>query len=169
MKNVAYAVAVFFMVGCFAQGGFAMEITSPEFKHESAIPRKFTCQGTDAPPTLLISDVPKEAQSLVLIVDDPDAPVGNWDHWLVYNIPPTTRAIPENGVVGLQCLNDFGRKEWGGPCPPSGTHRYFFKLFALDVELPKLSDRARKVDLLKAMEGHILAHAQLIGLYKKSR
>jgi Raf kinase inhibitor-like YbhB/YbcL family protein len=169
MRKILIYVAVSFLFVTFSvKGGFAMEITSPEFKNNEAIPRKFTCQGADASPTLNISDVPSNAKSLVLIVDDPDAPAGNWDHWLIYNISPTTSMISENTIPGLQCLNDFGRKQWGGPCPPSGTHRYFFKLYALDIELKKLPDSSRKADLLKAMEGHIVAQAQLIGLYKKS-
>jgi Raf kinase inhibitor-like YbhB/YbcL family protein len=150
------------------KGGFAMEITSPEFQHNAVLPAKFTCQGQDISPRLEIADVPGNAKSLVLIVDDPDASRGNWDHWLVYNIAPTTTVIEEDSVPGLQCLNDFQRKDWGGPCPPKGTHRYFFKLFALDVELPELPDSGRKEDLLKAMQGHILDKAELVGLYKKT-
>lgn len=145
-----------------------MEITSPDFKHNTMIPKKFTCQGEDMSPNLRIDDIPKKTESLVLIVDDPDATTGNWDHWLVYNILPTTSTVAEKTVPGLQCLNDFGRKEWGSPCPPSGTHRYFFKIYALDVMLPPLPNNARKKDLLAAMEGHILDKAELIGLYKKS-
>jgi Raf kinase inhibitor-like YbhB/YbcL family protein len=151
-----------------AEGGFAMEITSPEFKNNTSIPQKFTCQGTDRSPTIEIKDAPANAKSLVLTVDDPDAPRGNWDHWIVYNILPQTTTIAEGTVPGLQCLNDFRRKEWGGPCPPSGTHRYFFKIYALDIMLPKLPDNARKNDLLNVMEGHIVDKAELVGLYKKS-
>ena len=144
-----------------------MEITSPDFENNTMIPRKFTCQGSDISPNLRIQGVPSNAKSLALIVDDPDAPRGNWDHWLVYNIPTSTTTIPEGSIPGLQCVNDSGRQEWGGPCPPSGTHRYFFKVYALDIELPSLPGNARKVDLLNAMQGHILEKAELVGLYKK--
>ncbi|MDP8265361.1 MAG: YbhB/YbcL family Raf kinase inhibitor-like protein [Candidatus Aceula meridiana] len=143
-----------------------MKITSPEFKHNEMIPQKFTCQGTDVSPTLDISDIPEGTKSLALIVDDPDAPIGNWDHWIVYNISPAISRIEEKSIPGDQAINDFGHKDWGGPCPPSGTHRYFFKLYALDTEL-KLTDSARKKDLERAMDGHILEKTQLIGLYKK--
>ena len=112
-----------------------------------------------------ISDIPDGAKSLVLIVDDPDAPMGTWVHWVVYNIPVAS-TIKENTVPGPQGNNDFGRVEWGGPCPPSGTHRYFFKVYALDTTLSFVK-APQKADVLKAMEGHILAHAELIGLYKK--
>ncbi len=144
-----------------------MEITSPEFQHNTDIPKKFTCQGIDCSPTLEIKNVPASAKSLVLIVDDPDASTGNWDHWIVYNIPPLTATIAEGSTPGLRCLNDFRRKEWGGPCPPSGRHRYFFKIYALDILLSQLPDNAKKNDLLRAMDGHILEKAQLIGLYQK--
>jgi len=152
----------------FAKGGFAMEITSPAFKNKTSIPEKFTCQGDDFSPPLAIKDVPSDTQSLVLIVNDPDASSGSWDHWLVYNISPQAKVINENTVPGIQCVNDSGVKEWGGPCPPSGAHRYFFKIYALDIMLPALSERAGKDDLLRAMEGHILDTAELMGLYKKS-
>jgi len=166
MKKLIVLFCAFFMICLLSKGGFAMEITSPEFKHKEMIPQKFTCQGADASPALEISGVPKGTVSLALIVDDPDAPVGNWDHWIVYNIPPQTARIEENSIPGEQVLNDFGRKDWGGPCPPSGTHRYFFKLYALDVKL-SLSNDARKKDLEVAMQGHILEKSELIGLYKK--
>lgn len=146
-----------------------MEITSPEFVNNGPIPARFTCQGEDISPRLDIKNIPPYAQSLVLIVDDPDAPGGHWDHWIVYNIPPRTTTVPENSIPGVQCVNDSGAKAWGGPCPPSGTHRYFFKVFALDFLLPKLPDAARKSDLLNAMQGHVLDQAELVGLYKRTR
>ena len=144
----------------------SLTLTSPAFAHNQAIPRKYTCQGDDVNPALNISGLPAGTQSLALIVDDPDAPGGNWDHWLVYNIPPS-EAIAKNGVPGVQLRNDFRRREYGGPCPPSGTHRYFFKLFALDTQLTLVAS-ATKNDLLKSMDGHILAQTELIGLYKKT-
>jgi len=146
--------------------GTKMNLTSPDFKDNGFMPKKFTCQGDNLSPTLLIESVPEQAERLALIVDDPDAPVDTWVHWVVYNIPALSR-IEEAAVPGPQCINDFGKKEYGGPCPPSGTHRYFFKLYALDSEL-RLEPDAKKADLLGAMRGHILAKAELVGLYKKS-
>ena len=146
-----------------------MKLTSPEFPHNGNIPVKFTCQGKDVSPTLEIAGVPAGAKSLALIVDDPDAPMGNWDHWVVFNIPPDVTRISEGAVPAspaVQGGNDFGRVEWGGPCPPRGTHRYFFKLYALDTMLA-LKPGARKKDVEKAMPGHILDKTELIGLYKK--
>lgn len=144
-----------------------MKITSPAFLHNQTIPKKFTCQGQDINPALNIQDIPAGTTSLVLIVDDPDAPGGNWDHWIVYNIP-VVQEIKENSILGAEGHNDFGRVHWGGPCPPSGTHRYFFKIFALDSMLT-FSKTPRKTDVLAAMQGHVLAQAELIGLYKKER
>lgn len=148
-----------------AEGGTDMRLSSPEFKNNDFIPRKFTCQGEDINPALIIEEMPKETESLALIVDDPDAPMGTWIHWVVYDIAPVSR-IEENSIPGKQGSNDFGRKNYGGPCPPSGTHRYFFKIYALDTML-NLREGISKSGLEKAMEGHILAKAELIGLYKK--
>ena len=142
-----------------------MKLTSPEFQHNKSIPKKFTCQGEDTSPTLIIEEIPDGTKSLALIVDDPDAPMGTWVHWVVYDIPVISR-IEENTIPGKQGMNNFGRKDYGGPCPPSGTHRYFFKIYALDKE-PNLQEGVRKSALEKAMEGHILDKAELIGLYKK--
>jgi len=116
-------------------------------------------------PSLKIEHVPPEAKSLVLIVDDPDAPGGTWDHWVVWNIVPTER-VEENTVPGTQGLNSFGKQSYGGPCPPSGTHRYFFKVYALDTEL-KLPSSSRKKDVEKAMQNHVLAKGELVGLYSR--
>jgi len=129
------------------------------------IPRKYTCDGRDVNPSLNIEDLPKETKSLVLIVDDPDAPMGTWVHWVVWNIPPA-KEILEDSVPGTEGVNDFQRHSYGGPCPPSGTHRYFFKVYALDAKL-ELSPNSRKRDLEKAMEGHILAKGEIIGLYSR--
>ncbi|MBU1062320.1 MAG: YbhB/YbcL family Raf kinase inhibitor-like protein [Candidatus Omnitrophica bacterium] len=142
-----------------------MKLTSPEFENNSVIPGKFTCQGEDVNPALLIEGVPENAKTLALIVDDPDAPMGTWIHWVVYNIPIISR-IEEDSIPGKQGTNDFGRNDYGGPCPPSGTHRYFFKIYALDTELD-LKEGIHKMDLENAMEGHIMDKAELIGLYKK--
>jgi len=165
------ATAIFVLISTAsaqtAEGGMDMRLSSPEFKNNDFIPRKFTCQGEDINPALVMEDVPKEAKSLALIVDDPDAPMGTWIHWVVFDIAPTSQ-IKENSIPGKLGSNDFGRKNYGGPCPPSGTHRYFFKLYALDSML-NLKEGISKFDLEKAMEGHILAKAELIGLYKKTK
>jgi len=142
-----------------------MQLTSPEFEHNKFIPKKFTCLGEDASPTLNIKDVPKGAQSLVLIVDDPDAPGGTWVHWVVYGIP-VIAVIKEGSVPGIQGINDFKKVNYGGPCPPSGTHRYFFKLYALGTKLD-LPQGKTKAQIEKAMEGHILEKNELIGLFKR--
>jgi Raf kinase inhibitor-like YbhB/YbcL family protein len=144
-----------------------MKITSPEFEHNTYIPKKFTCEGQDINPALVISDIPAQAKSLALIVDDPDAPMGTWVHWVVYDIPVGNR-IGENTTPGKQGVNNSGIKKYHGPCPPSGTHRYFFKVYALDAAL-NLSEGISKGALEKAMQGHILDKAELIGLYKKER
>ncbi|HLF18272.1 MAG TPA: YbhB/YbcL family Raf kinase inhibitor-like protein [Candidatus Omnitrophota bacterium] len=142
-----------------------MKVTSPAFSHNQSIPKKFTCQGDDINPILTIEDLPKGTVTLVLINDDPDAPGGTWDHWIVYDIAPTA-SIAEDSTPGTQGKNSWGRNDYGGPCPPSGTHRYFFKVYALDVKL-NLPEGATKAKVETAMKGHILAQAEMIGLYKK--
>ena len=149
------------------KGDDPMKLTSPAFQHNQMIPAQFTCEGDDVNPALEISGIPAQARSLALIMDDPDAPMGTWVHWVVFNIPPMEK-IEENSRPGPQGINDFGRLDYGGPCPPSGTHRYFFKIYALDTTL-NLKEGIRKADLEKAMKGHILEQAELIGLYKKGR
>jgi len=145
-----------------------IKITSPEFSHHGIIPPKYTCDGEDINPPLLIEEVPGEAKSLVLIVDDFDAPAGTWVHWLVWNINPKVREIAENSVPtdGVLGINDFGKLEYGGPCPPGGTHRYFFKIYALDtiLDLPK---GAKKDELEKAMANHILDRGELMAKYSR--
>jgi Raf kinase inhibitor-like YbhB/YbcL family protein len=140
-------------------------ITSPAFENNKLIPKKYTCDGEDVNPPLNIKGIPEGTISLVLIVDDPDAPMGTWDHWIVWNIPPVSK-IDENSVPGVEGLNDFRKHSYGGPCPPSGTHRYFFKVYALDTKLD-LSSNSRKKDVEKAMKGHILAKGELVGLYSR--
>ncbi len=142
-----------------------MRLTSPEFMDNQLIPKKFTCEDDDINPKLIIEKIPDNTRSLALIVDDPDAPMGTWVHWVVFNIPVTSH-INENSIPGNQGINDFRKKDYGGPCPPSGTHRYFFKLYALDTEL-KLKEGITKKELEKAMQNHILDGSELIGLYKK--
>jgi len=135
------------------------------------IPARYTCDGKDISPPLNWSEVPEGTQSFALICDDPDAPIGTWVHWVVYNIPDNVTAFPENvpphkSVMGniLQGMTDFRRIGYGGPCPPRGTHRYYFKIYALDTML-NLPAGATKRELLRAMEGHILVEGQLMGRY----
>lgn len=142
-----------------------MKITSPEFKNNEFMPEKFTCRGEGVNPALIIDDIPKGAKSLALIADDPDAPSGIFVHWVVYDIPVVNR-IEENSVPGKQGINTSGGKDYVSPCPPYGTHRYFFKVYALDGML-NLSEGISKKDLERAMQGHILGRAELIGLVKK--
>ena len=142
-----------------------MKLTSPEFANNGFIPQKFTCEGEDINPPLVMESIPAEAKRLALIIDDPDAPVGTFIHWVVYDIPVVSR-IEENSIPGKQGINDFRRRNYGGPCPPSGTHRYFFKVYALDERL-ELAEGINKAGLEKAMEGHLLAKTELIGLYRK--
>jgi Raf kinase inhibitor-like YbhB/YbcL family protein len=145
-----------------------MVISSQAFKHNSFIPSKYTCHGDNINPPLEIKDVPKKAKSLVLIVDDPDAPSGTFTHWTVWNVSPTITQINEGSVPAgaVEGQTDFGESDYGGPCPPSGTHRYFFKLYALDIAL-NLTSEAEKRDLEKAIKGHILDEATLVGLYRR--
>ena len=142
-----------------------LKITSPAFEHNQSIPSKYTCDGKNLSPPLEIENIPDEAKCLALIVDDPDAPIATWVHWLVWNIP-LTHHIKENVIHGVEGVNDFEKRNYGGPCPPSGTHRYFFKVYALD-ELLNLGPTTRKTDLEKAMSGHIIGFGELIGTYKK--
>lgn len=155
----------------------SLTLTSAAFQHNGLIPLRHTCDGFDLSPPLAWSGVPAGAQSLVLIIDDPDAPdpaapAMTWVHWLLYNLPPQTHALPEGVAVKnlpagtLPGLNDWRRTGYGGPCPPMGRHRYFHKLFALDTRLPDLKEPS-KAALEKAMQGHVLAQAELVGLYQR--
>ena len=157
----------------------ALVLTSPAFGSNAAIPKQYTCEGADISPALQWSGVPSGAKSLVLIVDDPDAPDPSapkttWVHWLLYNIPADATELKEdekkNGVPrgALPGLNDWKRTGYGGPCPPIGRHRYFHKLYALDTVLADLG-RPTKQQLLDAMKGHLLGEAQLVGTYEKSK
>jgi Raf kinase inhibitor-like YbhB/YbcL family protein len=156
-------------------GGEKMEIKikSPAFEDGGLIPPRYTCDGADISPPLQWQAVPEGTKTIALICDDPDAPMGTWVHWVLFNLPaeirelaeniPTDRTLPSGACQGT---NDFGRIGYGGPCPPSGTHRYFFKIYALDTQID-LAAGAKKSQLLKAMEGHILGQGQLIGKYKR--
>jgi Raf kinase inhibitor-like YbhB/YbcL family protein len=150
------------------RGMAPLQLLSPVFKHNQLIPSKHTCDGADVNPPLVIENVPPEAKSLALIMDDPDAPAGTWVHWVIWNIDPGTRELRESSVPSgaMQGINDFRKHNYGGPCPPSGTHRYFFKLYALDATLT-LGQNTDKAALEHAMKGHIVAQGELIGLYKR--
>ncbi len=145
-----------------------MKLTSPAFKNNQNIPEKYTCDGENLSPPLFISDIPVGTESLVLIVDDPDAPSGCFVHWTLWNISPQTTEIPEGKIPenAIEGITDFGKPGYGGPCPPSGIHRYFFKIYALDTRL-ELDSSATKEDIEEVMEGHILEKAELIGLYQR--
>jgi hypothetical protein len=139
-----------------------MELTSSAFTDAGTIPDRYTCKGSDISPPLAIANVPTDTVSLALVMDDPDAPVGVWDHWVAFNIAPR-ETIPESvGNLGVGGNNSWGRTGYGGPCPPSGTHRYFFAIYALDTELD-LAAGASKQEVLDALEGHLLAQATLVG------
>jgi len=145
-----------------------MKLTSTAFNHSGSIPSQYTCDGRNMSPPFQISEVTSGTKSLVFIVDDPDAPNGDWVHWLVWNIAPETTAIAEAAVPpgAVQGRTDFGDNKWGGPCPPSGVHRYQFKLYALDSML-SLPDTATKKELEKAMAEHTLDQTTMVGLYQK--
>ncbi len=152
-----------------------MNLESSAFSDNGLIPSKYTCDRENISPPLSWDNPPSGTKSFALIVDDPDAPMRTFVHWVLYNLPPETRQLPEamltqsqGSPIGIQGKNDFGKLGYGGPCPPSGTHRYFFKLYALDQELV-LQSGATKAQLLKAMEGHILATTELIGRYSRQR
>lgn len=147
--------------------GDTMKIESPDFKEGKQIPSDFTCDGKNVSPELVFKDVPKDAKSLALIMDDPDAPRGTFTQGVVWNIPSDVKGISEGEkIVYAQGKTDFGRTGYGGPCPPSGTHRYFFKLYALDTVLD-LEEGSSKVDLENAMKGHVIAEAKLMGTYQR--
>jgi len=143
-----------------------MELTSPAFAHEATIPDRYTCDGSDISPPLQIDNIPTSTVSLALLVDDPDAPSGVWDHWVEFDIEPR-EIIPESARnLGTGGNNSWGRTGYGGPCPPSGIHRYFFTVYALDTELG-LAQGATKGAVLDALEGHVLAEATLMGRYSR--
>jgi Raf kinase inhibitor-like YbhB/YbcL family protein len=186
VKRTAILIALVLAVACAEkgerpkddrkEGGTAvqMQLTSKAFSEGGMIPRPYTCDGDDVAPQLAWENVPEGTKSFVLIMDDPDAPVGTWDHWIVYNIPDTVASLPDGASKdkmlrgGIEGVNSWGRTNWGGPCPPGGTHRYIFKLYALDTMLEP-GDKPKKRDIEKAMEGHMLGQAQLMGRYKRSR
>lgn len=150
-----------------------MKITSASFEEGGMIPSKYTCDGQNISPQLSWTGIPKGTKSVALLCDDPDAPVGDWVHWLIFNIPPLLTDLKENIHIGknlengaIQGLNDFKKNGYGGPCPPGETHRYFFKLYALDSILTE-DPNMTKAKFLKEISGHILGEAQLMGKYKR--
>lgn len=175
--TTAFALALLLAAFAPAARAESLQLTSTAFATDGEIPSPHTCDGEDRSPPLAWSGVPAAAKSLALIVDDPDAdpkaPQKPWVHWVLYNLPAASGGLPEGVPAertlaggGRQGTNDFGRIGYGGPCPPSGTHRYFFKLYALDAELD-LIPGATKEELLRTMAGHVLAEAQLMGRYRR--
>lgn len=168
---------IFFVILTFtavaASQGDNMKLTSSAFTDKGNIPAKYTCDGTNINPPLHISDVPSTAKSLVLILEDPDVPKtihpnGMWDHWIVFNIPPNTQDIKEGQApAGKYGVGSAGSEKYQGPCPPDKAHRYFFKLFALDTLL-SLPEKATKQQVQQAMQGHIVAKTELVGMYVRS-
>ncbi len=151
-----------------------MKLFSPAFQDKSPIPDKYTCDGRDISIPLNWQDIPAEAQTLALIMDDPDAPGGTWVHWVIYNIPANCPGLPE-GQAGIQILpdgslqglNSWKRIGYGGPCPPGGTHRYFFKLYALH-QMPPPAPGLTKMELLESLQGHIIEQVEIYGTYRRS-
>jgi len=144
-----------------------MQIASSAFTQGNKIPDIYTCTGENISPPLEFKDIPKEVESLVLIVDDPDAPKGTFSHWVTFNIDPKTEILGEDEIPeGVQGKNDFNKLGYGGPCPPVGVHRYFFKLFALDTTL-NLQEGATKKEVEQAIEGHVIVQSTLMGVYEK--
>lgn len=145
-----------------------MELKSPAFRQGGPIPSRYTCDGENVSPPLEWNGVPPEARAMALVVDDPDAPAKVWVHWVLYNLPPDAGSLPEGSrgleATGREGRNDFGDLGYGGPCPPRGRHRYRFRLYALDEHLD-LGEGCTQSDLVAAMEGHVLAQAELTGTY----
>jgi Raf kinase inhibitor-like YbhB/YbcL family protein len=160
------------LLGAFAQAQISpeaiMELSTPDFANGGPIPARFTCDGVNHSPGLRIRGIPKAAKSLVLLMDDPDAPGGTFNHWLVWGLSPDLKEISTNSVPNgaVQGLNDFKKNGYGGPCPPSGEHRYYFRLYAVDIPVT-LPPSARRADLDKLLRGHILKDATLMGRYAR--
>jgi Raf kinase inhibitor-like YbhB/YbcL family protein len=143
-----------------------LSVKSPAFENGKLIPRKYSCDGEDINPPLTIEGIPKDAKTFVLVVDDPDAASGTFDHWIVWNIPASASKIDEKTMPGTEGINSARQKGYMGPCPPWGTHRYFFRVYALDTEI-NLYVSSKKKDVERAMQGHVLAKGELMGLYRR--
>lgn len=184
-KTVSFLIAVGIIAGSVCAKGEStkkgakimnsIKVESAAFKHMQPIPSQYTCDGADISPPLSWSNVPPAAKSIALIADDPDAPAGTWVHWVVYDLPPAADSLQEDVPKidtlpegGIQGRNDFHRIGWNGPCPPGGTHRYFFKVYALDTIL-NLPAGKTKQEIEKAMKGHILAKGEIVGKYTRSK
>jgi len=166
-KLITAGAALILLAGIvsFAAETARIKITSSAFQEGGNVPSKFTCEGSDTSPPLQITGIPSQAKSLVLIADDPDAPSGVFTHWLIWNISPKTNSISEgNAPKGVHGTNDFGKSGYKGPCPPSGMHKYSFKVFALDRELD-LRGGAKRTQLDAAMKGHVIAQGELVARY----
>ncbi len=174
LKNMRLGICIGVLSMLVFGNAFALNLKSKAFDNKEYIPQKYTCEGENVSPPLQWTDVPSKVKSFVLICDDPDAPMGVWVHWVIFNIPANITnleegVLPENSASeGIICgINDFGNIGYGGPCPPSGlAHRYFFKLYALD-SLLSLKEGILKQQVLSAMDGHIIAQAELIGLFSR--
>jgi len=175
MNRPLIYLIIFIFVSPFSQGMSqevrktgVLKISSPAFENNKSIPPKYTCDGANVNPPLKIEDIPREAKSLALILDDKDAPRGSYVHWILWSIHPGLQEIRENSVPedAVQGRNDFKKNNYGGPCPPSRAHRYVFKVYALDVQL-NLDPKSMKADLEKAMEGHVIARGEWRGIYKR--
>lgn len=155
------------LIGCISNekefGGATMKVESSDLGE--FVPKKFTCDGEDVSPSLSWSDFPEETKSFAIAVKDPDAPMGTWIHWLVYNIPKNKTSIAQGEIPGVEVTNDFGKKHYGGPCPPSGTHRYYFIVYALDVE--DLGDIKDKHEFFEKVEAHTIAKGELMSKYSR--
>ena len=173
MKKIFVVLGCLFFANNFSCAIAKIDFISSAFTNNGVIPKQYSCDGINTSPPLLWSGIPDDTKSLALILDDPDAPAGTWVHWIIFNMPPNLKGLQE-GVLPLkdfshdtkQGLNDFKKIGYGGPCPPSGTHRYFFKLYALDTKI-SLEGGATKKDLENSMKGHVIAQAELIGKYKR--
>lgn len=167
-KFIVFLTIFLLLAGYVSAAEAEMKISSPAFPHNGRIPAKYTCDGKNVSPPLFFEDVPEGAKSLALIMDDPDAPAGTWVHWVLWDINPSVKEIKEASLPagGKEGINDFRKTRYGGPCPPSGTHGYFFKLYALDTTLDLKKD-AKKSDLERAMHGHIISKAEVVGLYER--
>jgi Raf kinase inhibitor-like YbhB/YbcL family protein len=170
-KAIIVCVCMMFVAAnvALAAGGANLQVTSSAFKDGGDIPSKFSCDGANTSPPLQISDVPAGAKTLVLIVDDPDASSGLFTHWMAWNLSPQTGIVAEGSAPGgVRGTNDFGKSGYGGPCPPSGSHRYYFRVFALDRKLD-LSSGAKRSQLNAAMKGHVIGQGELVGRYSRKK